>query len=681
MKKHLPTLLVILMLFIGFSLLFYPDISTWWNSRIHAGVVDQYREAVEGLSPEFIANQFAQAYTHNAELAELPTTSSLRIGEMATLPDNYNRILNVGGVMGRIEIPKIGVDLPIYHTTSYHVLNRGVGHLEGTAFPTGGYGNHTALTAHSGLPNATLFTDLEGNIVPGDYFFIDVLDRRLAYRVDLITTVWPFEVEGLRVVPGADLVTLITCTPYALNTHRLLVRGYRVPYIPAMAEEIQVEQSISNRVDMRVYIFLGFFALFILGFIIYQILTGNKKATTELLEELEIPMTPITQPLPQTQMPIIETTQNPAADYVEIPPTPVFIQPEPSHDTISLPTGQTAPITNEMYNDPRDNPTSPWVSHSPMSLEQITPATGSLLEQYIAKAKENNNSTRKTIAAASTKTDRPLYKRPDPKSKKLNLLHKIKANRNIVAAFIATLVVITIGIGILFARPQIATAGYQSAIDGFISRIEDFREAHHERVVAEMMARWHDSGELVGQDIESLNEDPFAELLRDVQEYNRRISNGSQPILQDPFSYNQTGFNLDYFGFDEDMIGFVTIPSLDAQLPIFLGASEENLQRGLAHLTGTSIPVGGESTNAVIAGHMTSGRSTMLAGVDTLGLGDEITITNFYDTLRYEVINIQMVYPSQTEALKIQNGSDMITLLAYQEGYPQRHMITAQRIQ
>jgi len=627
------------MLLIGFTLLFYPDFSTWWNSRIQAGVIGQYQEAIEGLTEEQIDEFFRRAYEVNAELAALPPSAPLLIAHAATVPDDYMDILRIGRIMGRVEIPKISVNLPIYHTTHSHVLDLGVGHLEGTAFPIGGYGTHSVLTAHSGLANARLFTDLEGNITYGDYFFIEVLNRRLAYRVDQILIVWPHEIESLRVSPGEDFVTLITCTPYAVNSHRLLVRGYRVPLeVAPLAEEIETE-SVSNRVDFRVYIFLGFFALFMLGFMIYQIITSNRKANP--VEEI-----PPIHPFPFEPLPIYEPL-NPAAS------------------------------NSSIQRDPRDTPTSPWDTPSSSPNPQLTPATGSLLGQYMAKAKTGGSATNSAMAAPMTA--KPLYQRPAPKRGRLDIIGKIKSNRNITAACIIALLLVVVGIGIFIFRPQVATADYQSAIDRFVTRIEDYRAVHNERVVADMMDRWQDSGELEIIDMDDFAADPFAGLMHEVQEYNRRISNGNQPSLPDPFSYSQSGFSLEQFGFDEEMIGYIAIPRLDTQLPIFLGASRENLRRGLAHLTGTSLPVGGTSTNAVIAGHMTAGRNSLLAGIESLEIGDELRITNFYDTLIYKVTDIQLVYPHQTQDLMVQSGNDIITLLAYREGDVERYMIVAQR--
>ena len=166
------------------------------------------------------------------------------------------------GVMGFISIPRISVSLPIYHTTSEAVLQKGVGHLQGSALPVGGESTHCVLSAHRGLPSAALFTDL--NLLgPGDHFYLHVLDRVLAYEVDQVLEVEPSDTANLDVIPGADLVTLVTCTPYGVNTHRLLVRGHRVEYT---VETVQTERetavsSVHTRYELWVAAGLGFTAL------------------------------------------------------------------------------------------------------------------------------------------------------------------------------------------------------------------------------------------------------------------------------------------------------------------------------------------------------------------------------------------------------------------------------------
>jgi len=646
MRKYLPTLLVVFMLLFGFALLFYPDVSTWWNSRIQAGILDQYERDVAALQLAQIEAHFRRADEVNAELSRLPSDAPLLIAHVAPVPEDYRQILYVGGIMARVEIPAISLNLPIYHTTTSDALDRGVGHLEGTAFPVGGYGTHSVLTAHSGLPNATLFTNLEGNVDIGDLFFIHVLNRRLAYEVDQILVVWPHEFESLRVEPGADLVTLITCTPYGVNTERLLVRGRRIDYGEAVAiiEDIVVD-FVENRVDMRIYIFLGFFALFILGFMVYQIMAGRRNQT----------MAPVPVPAhPGVPRPAHATA---VAAHAMAAPAPLQIQEAPP------------PIDNR-YQEPI------WSAHETVMhsapIAQSTVGSGSLLEQYMANG---------TATHVNRKTQEPLYTRPKPGNRSIasRALLGIRTNK-VMAATCAIALAFVIGIAIWTIRPSNPVPNARDTIYEFVARLEHYRETHNERLVAEMMTHWENSGELGFLDINALDEDPFAQVLRQAKEYNRQIQERGQPHLSNPFSYSQAGLSLSQFGLSEEMIGYITIPRIGTVLPIFMGASQENFRRGIAHLTGTSLPIGGESTNAVIAGYMELGRNHKLRGIDQLSEGDELQVTNFYETIIYTVVEIRSIHPLQTEALMIQEGRDLITLLTYQQDNPELwYIVVAQR--
>jgi len=274
MRKHLPTILVCFIIIVGLAMLFYPDVASWRNAQIQSGLLDVYVQDVAALQAEEIENHLRRASEINAELAQLSADTPILIGTSAQLPQDYFNVLSIGNTMGRIEIPVIHVDLPIRHSTSSNVLQNSVGHLEGTSFPVGGINTHAALTAHTALPTARLFSDMEGNVNIGDYFFITVLDQRMAYKVFEINVIYPYQTEYMRIRPGKDVVTLITCTPYGINTQRLLVHGERVEYVPRMAESIEVAITTQNRVDFRLYIFVAFFVLFILVFGIYQLLTN-----------------------------------------------------------------------------------------------------------------------------------------------------------------------------------------------------------------------------------------------------------------------------------------------------------------------------------------------------------------------------------------------------------------------
>ena len=216
MKKHSGTILLVLIFFVGLAVMLYPTISDYINQRNQTRVVNSYAQQVDGLSDADYTAYFDAADVFNQEIAADPD-ALYHADHFST----YSTTLDVTGtgIMGYITIPRIGVELPIYHGTSDAVLQVAAGHLEGTSLPVGGESTHAVISAHRGLPSAKLFTDT---------FTITVLDRELTYEVDKISIVLPTEVDELKVVDGKDYVSLMTCTPYGINTHRLLVRGHRV---------------------------------------------------------------------------------------------------------------------------------------------------------------------------------------------------------------------------------------------------------------------------------------------------------------------------------------------------------------------------------------------------------------------------------------------------------------------
>ena len=224
MKKSKIGLLLVAMLLVGVCGLLYPSVSQYWNSRTQSRAVVNYQDILASLKPEDYTAYFEEAHQYNEDLGLL----SNPLGEYHRL-DNYEQVLDVsgGGVMGFITIPKIGVEIPIYHSIRTEVLNIACGHMEGTSLPVGGESTHSVLSAHRGLPHAKLFTDLDKMEV-GDIFTITVLNETLTYQVDQIKVVRPNETNDIRIVEGEDLCTLLTCTPYGINSHRLLVRGTRI---------------------------------------------------------------------------------------------------------------------------------------------------------------------------------------------------------------------------------------------------------------------------------------------------------------------------------------------------------------------------------------------------------------------------------------------------------------------
>ncbi len=225
MKNRKSTILLLLVFLIGLSLLLYPTVSDWWNSFHQTRAIAGYAEAVANLDDVSYEQYWAEAQAYNETLRGNKNRYQPTEEEAA----QYESLLNVtgNGIMGYIEIPAIGVSLPVYHGTGDTVLQIAVGHIEGTSLPVGGPGTHCVLSGHRGLPSAKLFTDLD-KLVVGDTFMLRVLDEVLTYEVDQIHIVEPEDVSLLEIEDGQDLCTLVTCTPYGINSHRLLVRGHRI---------------------------------------------------------------------------------------------------------------------------------------------------------------------------------------------------------------------------------------------------------------------------------------------------------------------------------------------------------------------------------------------------------------------------------------------------------------------
>lgn len=246
-KKTLTTVLLIVVFLAGLSLVLYPTIANYWNSIHQTRAIATYVEQVADRSKEENAAQIERAHEFNARIPQRRSTFALSQKDA----EEYESLLNIGGngVMGYVEIPSIEVALPIYHGTDDAVLQVAVGHLDWTSLPVGGLGTHAVLSSHRGLPSARLFTDLDELIV-GDVFVLRILDEVLTYEVDQILIVLPEETDDLLPVPGKDYCTLVTCTPYGINTHRLLVRGHRVENVEeaiaarVTADAIQVEEMI-----------------------------------------------------------------------------------------------------------------------------------------------------------------------------------------------------------------------------------------------------------------------------------------------------------------------------------------------------------------------------------------------------------------------------------------------------
>lgn len=232
--NHITTIVLVLILLVGLSLLLYPSVSDYWNSFHSSRAISAYAEDVANLDEAQYEEMWSAARAYNRALAERSTNFALSDAQK----EEYEKLLDISGVgiMGYLEIPELNMSLPIYHGTEESVLQIAAGHLEWSSLPVGGESSHCVISGHRGLPSAKLFTDLD-KLQEGDVFVLRVLDEVLTYEVDQIRVVEPSQVSDLEIVEGSDLCTLVTCTPYGINTHRLLVRGHRI-------ENIQDSQTI-----------------------------------------------------------------------------------------------------------------------------------------------------------------------------------------------------------------------------------------------------------------------------------------------------------------------------------------------------------------------------------------------------------------------------------------------------
>lgn len=273
MKKKAGNLVICIIFLAGLSLLLYPFVANQWNNYRQKQLISNYeqvvsdKEAAEGI--DYDAER-KKAEDYNEALLPCVLPDSFALAESSGVDPVYMNTLNIAGdeMMGSVEIPKINIKIPIYHTTEEDVLNKGAGHLEGSSLPVGGANTHAVISAHRGLPSASLFTDLDQMKV-GDHFLLHVLDETLCYEVDKISVVKPEDTSALAVEDGQDLVTLLTCTPYGVNTERLLVRGHRVPYVEEVKEEKTVLSGSSLHTNYLLWVFVGLSVTALFVFVLY----------------------------------------------------------------------------------------------------------------------------------------------------------------------------------------------------------------------------------------------------------------------------------------------------------------------------------------------------------------------------------------------------------------------------
>ncbi|WP_026521982.1 class C sortase [Butyrivibrio sp. VCB2001] len=270
LKKQIPNIIFGLIFIVGICVFLYPSVSNYINSKHQSRVITNYQEALDNISEKDYSKYWNDAIAYNEALAQKSMNFTLSDEELA----EYRSILDATGtgVIGYIEIENIGVNLPIYHGTEESVLQVGIGHLEGTSFPTGTAGTHAVLSGHRGLPSSKLFSDLDQMIV-GDTFLLHILNQTFAYQVDQINIVLPEETQDLAIQPDKEYVTLVTCTPYGVNTHRLLVRAKRVDYNEET--KLIVPADAVRYGSLVVAPFIGA-PILLIAFIVFMVLTSNR---------------------------------------------------------------------------------------------------------------------------------------------------------------------------------------------------------------------------------------------------------------------------------------------------------------------------------------------------------------------------------------------------------------------
>lgn len=285
LKKNGLTLILLLILLIGAGLIAYPSFANWWNSFHQSRAVASYAETVANMNTEEYERIISKAQAYNRKLS--------RSGILWTLDEDeekeYKEQLDIGtsGIMGYIDIPKIDVMLPIYHGIDESILQVAVGHIPGTSLPVGGKGSHCVVSGHCGLPSARLFTDID-KLVEGDSFTITVLNKTLTYEVDQIRTVLPTDLSDLQIEKGKDYVTLVTCTPYGINTHRLLVRGHRIENADGdasvIADALQIEP-----IYIAPFIAVPILILLIIGmFIMTGMRTRRRREKRQIYSQMRV---------------------------------------------------------------------------------------------------------------------------------------------------------------------------------------------------------------------------------------------------------------------------------------------------------------------------------------------------------------------------------------------------------
>lgn len=542
-QKHLTIVLGVVLFLLALALTLYPPVSNYVNQRYASEIHTSYQTVMEQTDDTALQAAREKAEAYNASIRPGNSTDSYSQEALMAASDDYESLLNItgDGTIGYVEIPKIHVLLPIYHGTGADSLERGIGHLLGSSLPIGGSSTHSILSGHSGMASQKMFTDLD-LLTPGDIFYLQVLQETLVYQVDEIFTVLPHDTSHLGITPGKDYCTLITCVPYGVNSHRLLVRGSRIPYEAA------------------------------------------EKVITETMQE--------------------------------------------------------------------EQPKSTWTEKYVMGI-----AIGLLSALVMVLTYAYSWRIRRTIRIW-------LQRRKTGGGKYLR--RRKNKFRGLVIAFMLFLFLLGL---FIFISPYLWGAAVDREIQNNALQFLTLEETESTSPILE-------SAEPTEETI------PHAQLREDMNAYNLQLYEQEQSGLTCEEDYRKPSFILANYGLDSEVFGVIRIPAMELSMPIYLGATKQHMADGAAHMSQTSLPIGGINTNCVISGHRGYNGASYFRFIEKLQVGDTVYITNLWEELTYRVTEIKIIEPSEIENILIQDGRDLLTLVTchpYASGGRQRYLVYCER--
>jgi len=721
--RKLSTVFLILTLLAGVGFFVYPDVASWWNGRIQAGVVDTYQRDVAAMQQSNLETHLQYAIAFNNAITEINISDPFADAE--AMPVEYTRILRVNGIMATIEVPSVNINLPVRHGTSSAVLDIGAGHLHGTSLPVGGAGTHAVITAHSGFSNTRLFTDLlDGRVTYGDFFFVNVLGQRLTYRVDQINQVTPYDTSHIYINPEMDFVTLITCTPLGVNSHRLLIRGVRVPDEEAVYIVIEdIAPAISVwETNWRFITTIGAFLLFIIIFASYQlsrIIGGWLKKKRGGYDQPDPEL--IFEDDPYVAIPATQNSQ-----------TRVALHPKRKGSTTKY---------NTKYSDALRRRvmlciallillTGAGIALYPQVQRALfVRYSEALIDDWFTELEEVTHfiQRRWVNARVALWSDVSDLRIASVNGGQLELTPEgevILGNLNFTN--VDELTVGQDGYLTLGGLP-LGSNGYITVADMAVPFIEgDLTPVPYQPGLyvsqngnlyisvggglyisnnggnvslgdlnlgpsGGVYIGGHNLGNLTIDNFDEyahdldfifnfdLDTDPMYWLNTQMEDYNHDLYDDNQSELNTLEDAEEVDFSISQLaGFREEMLGIIVIPDLNIRLPIFAGSGPLNLMRGAGHMTQTSLPVGGIGTNAVITAHSGLTQARMFCNLvsskgDGTLIGTLVHIHNPYQELTYRIYGYTEVGRTlnaiEMSYIKIQEGRDMITLLTC---YPYR---------